>query len=101
MDKQIKSLRQLIEELRRYAERPARSDFRGFTRLFSEARRILGADDGQLVTRLKISYPEIARWMSGESAPHPLGQPIVMRGLAELAVEELPLAPVLRPNFCR
>jgi transcriptional regulator with XRE-family HTH domain len=89
MESREQALSELIAELRKYPVKSDRLDRTWFSWLIRQAQDVLEAEDDELADRLGISRPAIGRWKRGETAPHPIGRPGVLRVLESLADEKL------------
>jgi len=83
------ALSELIEALLDYPAKSDRLDRTWFAGLITRAQDVLEAEDDELADRLGVSRPTIGRWERGETAPHPIGRPGVLRVLANMANEKL------------
>jgi DNA-binding transcriptional regulator YiaG len=82
-------LSNLIDALEKYPARADRLDRTWFADLIKSAQKVLELEDDELADRLGVSRPTIGRWVRGETAPHPIGRPGVLRVLAKWANEKL------------
>jgi DNA-binding transcriptional regulator YiaG len=83
------ALSELIQALLNYPAKSDRLDRTWFAGLIKQAQDVLEAEDDELADRLGVSRPTIGRWERGETAPHPIGRPGVLRVLIKLADEKL------------
>jgi transcriptional regulator with XRE-family HTH domain len=83
------ALSELVEALRKYPLKSDRLDRTWFAGLIKQAQDVLETEDDELADRLGVSRPTIGRWERGETAPHPIGRPGVLRVLENLADEKL------------
>lgn len=59
-----------------------------FCEAFAFAKQELKMSDKQMAKLLQVSLPTVGRWVRGESAPHPVGRPAILRALGNLLRRE-------------